>query len=223
MANQTSEQQTTAAAPAQQSILQNKWVRSAGVIVLVLIIAGGWLYWQSSQTRVGIDTSQIIAPTINLSPTTTGILQNIYVNEGDQVPANTVVALVGTELIKTTVAGVITSVQNNVGTVYSPGQTVVTMIDPTQLRVIGTIDENKGLDRIAVGQEASFTVDAFGSQKFQGVVDEISPMANQSSVVFNISDERVTQQFNVKVRYDVNQYPQLKNGMSAKLTIYTNN
>jgi multidrug resistance efflux pump len=95
------------------------------------------------------------------------------------------------------------------------------MIDPTTLRIVGQIDENKGLDKIAVGQYATFTVDAFGSQKFSGVVDEISPEAQSQDVVFQISDKREEQIFDVKVRYDTTQYPQLKNGMSAKLWVYT--
>ncbi len=200
------------------SILKNKWVQSGGVVVLALVVAGAWLYFKSSTTRVSIDTSQILAPNINLSPDAPGQLQQIYVQEGDTVPANTVVARVGSELIKTQVAGVITSIQNNIGATYQPGQAAVTMIDPAQLRVVGTIDENKGLSQLQVGQIAFFTVDAFGSKQYQGIVDEISPTANQQSVVFNIS---VTQQFNIKVRFDAQAYPELKNGMSAKLTIFT--
>ncbi len=205
-----------------QSILKNRWVQSVGAIALVLIIAGGFLYLQTERQEVGIDTSIISAPSIELSPTTGGVLQQTYVNEGDSVPANTAVALIGTELVKTKVAGIITNVQNDVGESFTPGQTVVTMVDPTQLRVVGTIDENKGLDRISVGQPAVFTVDAFGSKQYKGIVDEISSTANSSDVVFNISDERETQQFDVYVRFDPTEYPELKNGMSAKLTIFTN-
>jgi len=205
----------------ERGILQNKWVQSAGVIVLALAIVGGLLYWQMSTTRVGIDTSLITAPIINLSPTTAGQLQEIYVNEGDMVSANTPVAKVGDEIIKTKIAGEIITVQNDIGTSFNPGQAVVTMIDPTQLRVVGTIDENKGLNKIQVGQLATFTVDAFGSKQYQGVVDEVDPSSNQSDVVFNISDAREEQQFDVKVRFDTNQYPELKNGMSARLTIFT--
>jgi multidrug resistance efflux pump len=205
-----------------QSILKNKWVQSSGLIALALILAGGFLYLQTNRSEVGIDTSVISALSIQLSPTVSGTLQQAYVNEGDTVAANTAVALIGTELVKTKVAGIITNVQDNVGANFTPGEPVVTMVDPTELRVVGTIDENKGLDRISVGQPATFTVDAFGSKKFQGIVDEISPTANSSDVVFNISDERETQQFNVKVRFDPTAYPELKNGMSAKLTIFTN-
>lgn len=205
---------------AERSILQNKWVKSGGAIALVLVIVGGFLYWQMSSTRVGIDTSKISAPIIDLSPTIPGQLQEIYVNEGDIVPANTPVAKIGNEIIKTTVAGEIISVQNNIGKSFNPGQAVISMIDRSQLRVVGTIDENKGLNKIHVGQLAGFTVDAFGSKQYQGVVDEVSPSSNQSDVVFNISNSRQTMQFNIKVRFDQNKYPEIKNGMSAKLTVY---
>ena len=63
---------------------------------------------------------------------------------------------------------------------------------------------------------ATFTVDAFGGQQFKGVVDEVAPTSEQSDVVFNISDQRPTNQFAVYVRFDPTQYPQLKNGMSAQ-------
>jgi multidrug resistance efflux pump len=204
----------------ERSILKNKWVQSGAAIAATLVIVGGFLYWQMSSTRVGIDTSLINAPVIDLSPTTPGQLEEIYVNEGDNVAANTPVAKVGDEIVKTKVAGEIISIQNNIGKTFNPGQAVVSMIDRSQLRVIGTIDENKGLDKIHVGQLASFTVDAFGSKQYQGVVDEVSPSSNQSDVVFNISDARQEQQFNVKVRFNTDSYPELKNGMSAKLTIF---
>jgi multidrug resistance efflux pump len=206
---------------AEKSILRNKWVQSSGAVAVVLIIVGGLLYWQMSSTRISIDTSVISAPIIDLSPTAPGQLQEIYVNEGDVVPANTPVAKVGDEIIKTKIAGEIITVQNNIGKSFNPGQAVVSMIDQSQLRVVGTIDENKGLNKIQVGQLANFTVDAFGSKTYTGVVDEVSPSSHQTDVVFNISDSRPVNQFDIKVRFDQNAYPELKNGMSAKLTIFT--
>ncbi|HVY68101.1 MAG TPA: HlyD family efflux transporter periplasmic adaptor subunit [Patescibacteria group bacterium] len=204
----------------ERSLLKNKWFQSAGWIVLVAAIAGGLLYWQSSSTRVKIDDSLISAPVIELSPTAGGQLQEVYVNEGDTVAANTPVAKVGDEIIKTKTAGLIVNTQKDIGKSFNPGQAVVGMVDPGELRVVGTIDENKGLDKIRVGQLASFTVDAFGSKKYYGVVDEVSPTSHQTDVVFNISDNRPTQQFDIKVRFDPSQYPELKNGMSAKITIF---
>lgn len=196
------------------------------VLVAIVVIggAGGGLYWYISSKTVYIDLSQIQAPLINLSPTDSGVLQALYVNPGDTVAANQPIALVGDEVVEAQTAGEIVSVDNNIGQYMNTltGQgTVATMIDPTQLRVVGNLDENKGLDEIKVGDPATFTVDAFGSEQFKGVVDEVAPTAEQSSVVFNISDARPTNQFAVYVRFDPSQYPQLKNGMSAKIWVYT--
>lgn len=200
--------------------LKNKWIRGGLLLLLIIAAAGGFLYYQLSSTRINIDKSQIVAPTIDISPTVPGVLEQIFVNEGDTVTAYEPVARVGNEIIKTQVAGLVISANNDIGKTFAVGTPVVSIIDPTQLRVIGTIEENKGLNKISVGQTVSFTVDAFGSKKYEGVVDEISPTSHQSGVVFTISDKRETQLFDIKVRFNPDKYPELKNGMSAKITIY---
>ncbi len=192
-----------------------------GAGLLILVAAGIVSYIISSSREVAIDTASISAPIIDLSPTTSGRLNAIYVNEGDRLPANTPVALVGTEVVKTKTAGLIVQINDTIGAQIVPGQPVVEMIDTTQLRVVGRIDENKGLAQIRVGDPVTFTVDAFGGESFTGVVDEIAPTSNQSGIVFDISSQRETQQFDVKARFDTNTYPQLKNGMSARMWIYT--
>ena len=192
----------------------------SGIGVLIIIVAGIISYFVSSNREVAITSSTISAPLITLSPTSAGRLLAVYVNPGDHVEANQPVALVGTEVVKAKVAGLIVDVTDTVGTQEAPGAPVVTEIDPTQLRVVGKIDENKGLSQIQVGDPVVFTVDAYGSRAFQGVVDEVAPSANESGIVFNISNQRQTQQFDVKARFDVSAYPFLKNGMSARMYVY---
>ncbi|MDB5265657.1 MAG: hemolysin [Parcubacteria group bacterium] len=194
---------------------------AAAIVLIVGGAIGALAYLGVSSQRVSIDTSQIQAPEIQLAPTTPGVLKQMYVQAGDTIPANTVVAQVGTELIKSTSAGLVISTSDQVGAIVSAASPVATMIDPTALRVVGQIDENKGLSRVAVGDRAEFTVDAFGSQKFEGVVDEVSPTSHAADVVFSISDKRQVQTFDVKVAYDQTQYPQLKNGMSARISVFT--
>jgi multidrug resistance efflux pump len=191
-----------------------------GVVVLVALGVGGYLY-VSSKT-IYIDDSEVTAPIIALSPENSGVLEAVFVNAGDEVAANTPVARVGDEIVETKTAGQIVTVNNNVGEYINvlTGDTVASMVDPTQLRVVGNLDENKGLSDIQVGDPATFTVDAFGSKVYKGVVDEVSPTSEQSDVVFNISDARPTNEFAIYVRFDPTLYPELKNGMSARIWIY---
>ena len=201
-------------------ILKNPWFYVT--LLCVAIIAGGglFLFMRITNSRVYTDTASISAPEISLAPTTAGTLQQIYVQDGDFVKANTPVARVGNELIKTTVDSIVVSENNNIGALFNPGQPVVTVIEPSQLRVDAQVEEDKGLNRIKVGDRVIFTVDAFGAKQYVGVVSSISPTATASDVVFNISNTRQEQNFDVKIRFDTSAYPELKNGMSARAWIY---
>jgi multidrug efflux pump subunit AcrA (membrane-fusion protein) len=90
------------------------------------------------------------------------------------------------------------------------------------MKVIGQIEETKGLNKIASGQRATFTVDAFSGKTYEGVVEEVSAVSDSTGVVFNISDQRPIEKFDVKVRFNVADYPELKSGMSAKITVHLN-
>lgn len=199
----------------------SRWLIPGLAVACILALAAGLIYWMTTSGTVAVDAASIAAPQINLSATQPGILQEEYVQPGDEVAANTPVARVGNELIKTKVAGIVISTAQTIGKQVNPSDTIVAMIDPTQLRVVGKVDENKGLSSIAVGDQIVFTVDAFGSRQFTGVIDEIAPTSNQSGIVFNISSQRQVQQFAIKARYDTTAHPELKNGMSARMWIHT--
>lgn len=188
--------------------------------LLIVGTAAGLIYLKITSGRIYIEKAEISAPRIDLAAQNSGILQETLVKESDTVPSNAAVALVDNELIKTKVGGTVVAVNNNVGKIFNKGEAIVSMINPQELRVVGSIEEDKGLKDIRVGQRAVFTVDAFGSKQYYGTVDEISPTSRSSDVVFNISDARALNEFDIKVRFNVDQYPELKNGMSAKLWIY---
>ena len=199
---------------------RNKIIVVIAVAVIILGAAGGLFYWSIISSRTYIENSTISAPVTNLSPTVVGILQEVFVNVGDSVLSSAPIARVGNELIKSKSAGQILSVDTNIGDNFTSGQAVATMINPADLRVVGQVEEDKGLKDIKIGQSAIFTVDAFGSKQYSGIVDQINPTSDAGSIIFNISGTRQENNFDVKVRFDVSQYPELKNGMSAKLWIY---
>ena len=190
--------------------------------VIIIIACGLGIYFYVSSQYVYIDKSIIQAPIISLSSENSDILQQVFVKVGDSVTANEPVARVGDQIIKAKVAGLIVSVNQNIGqfeNALSGQATVATMIDPTQLRVVGQIDEDKGLTDIKVGDIAKFTVDAFGSKEYDGVVDEIG-QTSQASVINNIFNQRPTNEFDIYVRFNPARYPELKSGMSARVWVY---
>jgi len=203
-----------------QKIRQHKFFLEIAIIVVLIIAIAGILIYTDISSRISIDASQIYAPTISLAPITPGVLERVYVSEGDSVGKGKTVAVIGGQPLNTLTGGIITSVQNTPGQIVSSATPIVKMIDPDQLRVIGHIDEDKGLIYIKVGEKVTFTVDAFGSKKYEGTVESIGPSARQQDIVFSISDKRQVSQFDITVKYDVDKYPELKNGMSAKMKVY---
>ncbi|MEI7463181.1 MAG: efflux RND transporter periplasmic adaptor subunit [Candidatus Taylorbacteria bacterium] len=203
-----------------KQLTKNIWVTSMLLAVIIIGSVSAVVYWKISGESITTDNAIISAPITKLTTNVPGILNQVFVNIGDEVPAYTIVAQVGNELLKTKTASEVVSTLTAMGTTITPGTPVVSVINPDDLRVIAHIDEDKGLSAIHVGQQADFTVDAYGSQKFHGVVDEISPTARQGDIVFNISDKRQINQFDIKIRFDTAIYSELKNGMSAKVWIY---
>lgn len=205
-----------------KSLLRSKKNRQKfiGALVILLILAGGIVYLKK-ENRVFIDDSLIQAQVINISPSTPGILKEVDVTEGQTVNKGDQLAVVGTEVLRAQEGGLIVGTDKQIGSYLAPSMSAVEIVHPQDFRVVGTLDENKGLKDVRAGQVASFTVDAFPGQTFWGYVDEVSLTANQTNAAFSISSERPTQQFDVYVRFDTEKYSQLKNGMSAKLTVYT--
>lgn len=204
-----------------ESIFQKPWIQSVTAIVVIFGALGGFLFWQSKAGRVLIENSHLEAPLVNLSPVTPGTLQSLYVHEGDTIAPNTQVALVGTGIISSKTGGIVASAKDVVGQYFAPGQTVVSIVDTANMEVVGSVEETKGLSDLAPGQRATFTVDTFGGTKYQGVVDTISPSSEDTGVAFSISDKRPIKKFTVKVRFNSENYPELRNGMSARITVYT--
>ncbi len=203
-------------------LFKNKKFRRVFILLaLILLALASTFYYFKKEGRVSIDNSQVQAPIINITSQTPGNLNEVDVAENQTVKNDDLLAIVGTQSLRAQTDGIVIQVNKQIGSVITPATSAVQLINPDDFRIVGTIDENKGLKDIRVGQAASFSVDAFPGQTFWGYVDEVSGTAKQTQAAFSISNERPTQQFNIFVRFDALRYPQIKNGMSAKLVIYT--
>jgi multidrug resistance efflux pump len=203
-----------------ESIFKKPWVQSLTGIVIIILIVSGTLLYKSISSYISIDEGTISAPVISIAPETSGALDEIYVKEGDEVTPGQSLARVGSEILTAKVAGIIIYTNNTPGQFFTYASPVIKMIDPNELRVIGTIKEDAGLTKISVGNPVTFTLDAFGNKEFTGVVEEISETAKDTSVVFSISDKREIKDFTIKIKYDTKLHPEFKNSMSAKIKVY---
>jgi len=188
---------------------------------IVVLAISGYLFYVLKTGRVSIDDSLVYAPIINIAPTSQGKLLETDVYENQSVKKGDLLAIVGSEGLHADSDGLVVMANKQIGSLVNPQMPVVQIINIPDMRIAGTIDENKGLKDVKIGQVASFTVDAFPGKTYWGYVDEISPSAKQTQLSFSISSERPTQQFVVYVKYNGANYPEIKNGMSAKLTIFT--
>ena len=199
-----------------------KVLRIILVVVIATLLIGGYIFYQLLRDRVNIENSLVQAPIVTISPEVPGKIMDIKVYEGEKVKKGDTLAIVGTNSLSAYQDGLVISVNNAIGSIASSQTPVVQMINFADMRIAGAMDENKGLDKVKIGQVVSFTVDAMPGQTFWGYVDEISPTAKQTQLQFSVSSERPTQQFFVYTRFNAFSYPQIKNGMSAKMTVYTN-
>ena len=191
------------------------------IVIFISVLGGVYFYLKSTQ-RIKIESSVVSSPIIPLSSSIPGKIKTITAIEGQKVKKGDPVAIVGTEIIRSYTDGIIVETNKQIGAFASPQTPIVKMINTNEMRIDGTIDENKGFDQIKVGQVVSFTIDALSGKTFWGYVDEIAQSAKQTGAAFSISSERPTQQFEIYARFDANSYPEIKNGMSAKMTVYTN-
>src|ERR1035437_5621489 len=172
-----------------------KVLRVILIVIVAALLIGGFIGFQLLKGRVSIENSLVQAPIITISPEVPGKIMDIKVYEGKQVKKGDVLAIVGTNSLNAYQDGLVVSTDNSIGSIASSQTPVIQMINFSDMRIAGTIDENKGLDKIKIGQVVAFTVDALPGQTFWGYIDEISPTSKQTALQFSVSSERPTQQF----------------------------
>jgi multidrug resistance efflux pump len=202
-------------------VKNRKTLYIAAVVCAFFLLVGVYVVYQKKTGRIFIDTSLIQAPVITISPSSIGKVHEIDVKEGQTVQNGDTLAVVGSETLRADTDGLVISASDLTGSTVNQTTQLIQMIRPVNLRVVGTIDENKGLNSIRLGQVVSFTIDALPGKTYWGYVDEISPSATAPSFSFSTSSERATQQFTVYAKFDSTLNPIIKNGMSAKMVVYT--
>lgn len=200
---------------------QPKFFKSFMIFLVIIAVVSIAFYLNAKSGKITIENSIISAQLINIAPSSPGKMDEMNVYENEIVKKGDPLMTVGGQTTYADADGLIVMANNQVGGMVSAQSPSIQMINPSDIRVAGTIDENKGLNEVKVGQVVSFTVDAYPGKKYWGYVDEVSPSAKQTQTAFSISSERPTQQFVIYARFDTTSFPEIKNGMSAKMTVFT--
>ncbi|MCX6734750.1 MAG: efflux RND transporter periplasmic adaptor subunit [Candidatus Peregrinibacteria bacterium] len=199
---------------------KRKVIKIVVALLATLSLISFGYYWFYMRNVIFSDKASVSAPIVDIGTEKAGTLKEIFVKEGDLIKPYAHIARIDNFNVSSKASGLVIKTNNQIGKLFSPGMPIVTIINPQDMRVLAHIEENNGLSEIRVGQKVKFTVDAFDSKEYFGTVDEIAKSSDESSVAFSISDKREVKQFIVKIKYDVATYPELLNGMSARVWIY---
>lgn len=129
-------------------------------------------------------------------------------------------------LIKAPIDGQIGEILAHIGQFVSQGSTL-TYIVPQTHWVIANIKENK-MDKVTLGQNVRFSVDALSGEEFSGVVEEISPATGSEFSPIKVNHAtgnfiKVIQRIPVKIAIDPTnkRLEELRAGMSVIVEIET--
>jgi multidrug resistance efflux pump len=231
------------APPSRRRMVRRLIVPVVAVIVVVAAALGNSMY-RNAQLYVSTDNAQITGDPIQVGATSAGRVANVGVKVGDHVAHGDVVARVAlpsqvgvaqngqpkldflgdadTRIdVQSPIDGVVIATPGAVGASVQAGQTIVEVVDPSQLSVIANIDET-AIDRVTVGQPVSVHVDVLNTD-VPGSVEAITPAtaavfsllpSNSGSGTFN----KVVQQVPVRIRVLLGNRPALL-GSSVEVKI----
>lgn len=120
------------------------------------------------------------------------------------------------------ISGIIANRWIDLGDTVSPGQSLLTIVDPNEIWVIANIDEND-ICRVQPGQRVDIHVDAT-NDNLQGRVEYIVP--STTSIVQRMAQSSLvvaanTQDVPVKIVFEQKSNYYLYPGLSVEVTIYT--
>ena len=157
-------------------------------MLLIVLVAGiyfGYQYWLGQQLYVSTDNAQVAGPMIQVEALNTGQVQSVDVNVGDHVrqgqvvgtillpstvsvsPSGTpILGFIGSEnqlsQVESPISGIVVARSANPGSTIAVGQTMITLVDPSQLWVDANINETQSW-RVHVGQAAQVHLDALNA------------------------------------------------------------
>ena len=170
------------------------------IVGLFLLVAAvyGYRYWYDGEHYVRTDNAYVTGSLVQVVSPQAGRLTSLEVDVGREVKEGAVVARVTAPVVSSLpgstaaasrfysaanltaeavapISGLVVALPTSVGDTLTPGQPIVTLVDPSALWVVANVDETK-VARVKPGQPAELQVDMLGCT-LQGTVESITPAA----------------------------------------------
>ena len=153
------------------------------IVILAAIIYGAYYIFQSSLQSKGLVVSGTIeANEIHLGVVTSGIVEDVFVEEGDTVRENQLLAVVKgvsggfSGRIRAPIDGVVLLRAAEPGEITSAGGSLLVVANLDKMTLTVYVPEDQ-YGKIYLGQEYPITVDSFPNRVFMGKVTHISDEA----------------------------------------------
>ena len=188
-----------------------------GILVAIVLALGGivFYYWYENTYYVSTDDARVSADLVSVTPQISGKLLELNIQDGDVVTQNQILARqemnnlpdssVDQSLVRAPISGIVIKKQGTIGEVWSPGQTLVTLVDPNKLYIAANIEETK-LGKIRVGQSVDITIDQYDSEKFTGKIKSVGEATNSALSLLPTSTSgtftKVVQRIPIKIELD---------------------
>ncbi|WML37354.1 efflux RND transporter periplasmic adaptor subunit [Clostridium sp. OS1-26] len=185
-----------------------------GILSAIVIALGSivFYYWYENTYYVSTDDARVSADLVNVTPQISGKLLELNVEEGDVVTKDQILARqemnnlpdssIDQSLVRSPINGIVIKKQGTIGELWSPGQSLATLVDPNKFYITADIEETK-LGKVRVGQPVDITIDQFDSQKFTGKVRSVGEAANSALSILPASTSgtftKVVQRIPVKI------------------------
>lgn len=181
-----------------------------GLIVLALVARFGYTYYLDSTLYVTTDDALVDSNMVSIAPVASGTLAIWQIKPGDKVRADQVIGQVKPatgsvySAITAPIDGTILRVDGKEGQVVGQAQALAYVANLDAMRITAYIDESE-IHKVHAGQSVEVTVDATGSNVYDGTVSEVLPATASSFAIIPSSDRstgnftKVTQRIEVHI------------------------
>lgn len=198
-------------------------------LLFVLVIggcAGAFYYFSSTANLLKTDNAKVTAKMYTITGTSSSKLLEWNVAKGDLVAKNQILGRQETlPGISSPIDGTVVKSDAVTGETVTPATQLAVIADTNDLYIGVNIEETQ-IAKVAVGQKADVTIDAYGGKVFSGKITEIDSATqtyfSNGITSFSTSGDytKVTQLIPVKVVIDNPDELPLLYGMNCEVTIH---